>query len=61
MGGSEKRKVLTSEEIIKAIDKVKSEDIQRVAQGLFVDKCLNLAVIGPVKDKEEIKELLTFI
>lgn len=42
LGGSEKRKVLTSEEIIKAIDKVKSEDIQRVAQELFVDKCLNI-------------------
>lgn len=53
-------KVLTPERVIGAIDKVSAEDIQSVAQQLFVDECLNLAVIGPVKDKEEIKELLTF-
>ncbi|MFH1478383.1 MAG: pitrilysin family protein [Candidatus Omnitrophota bacterium] len=39
--------------IIKNIDRVSSQDLQRVAKDVFKDEGLNLAVVGPVKDKEK--------
>lgn len=46
------KKFLSPDEALKKIKKVSSQDIRRVANNLFVNKSLNLAVIG-----DEIKEL----
>jgi len=52
--------VLTIEEKLKMIDKVTVADIHKVAQDIFKNEKLNLAVIGPVeeKDKEKLQKLL---
>jgi predicted Zn-dependent peptidase len=50
--------VLTVDEVIEAIDAVSATDIQRVAQGLFLEERLNLAVVGPFEDGEGLSELL---
>lgn len=42
-------------ETIKAIT---TADIRRVAQTLFLDEKLNLAVVGPFKSEEGFRELL---
>ncbi|MBU1853730.1 MAG: insulinase family protein [Candidatus Omnitrophica bacterium] len=39
-------------DIIKKMDSVSGSDLQRVAKSIFIDKNLNLALVGPVKDKE---------
>jgi predicted Zn-dependent peptidase len=51
-------KVLTPEEIFKKIDAVTIEEIYSEAKKIFVPSKLNLAVIGPFKDKEKFVQLL---
>ncbi len=51
-------KILTSEEIFKKIDKVSINDILKVAKDIFQPQKLNLALIGPFKDKEKFEKLL---
>jgi len=51
-------KIRTPEEIIEEIDRVTSEDIQRVAREIFSSKSLNLAVIGPFKDGKKFEKIL---
>jgi predicted Zn-dependent peptidase len=51
-------KVLTPEEIYKKVDAVSLNDINFEAKKLFVPDRLNLAIIGPFKDKEKFKKLL---
>ncbi len=53
-----REKILTPEELLKAINKVTARDIQRVAQDIFVNKGLNLAVIGPLRDGERFIKIL---
>ncbi len=55
-------KVMTFEERDRRIEAVTSADIQRVAQDIFVDKKLNLAIICPPKKnmEEKIAKILTF-
>ena len=53
-----KEKVMTLEEIFEEIDKVKKEDILRVAKDIFRPEKINLALIGPFDDKEKFKKLL---
>ncbi|MCK9445881.1 insulinase family protein [bacterium] len=56
-----KNRILSIEEIIKEIEKVKASDIMRVAKDIFKEEKLNLAIIGPYKGKEEeFKKLLKF-
>ena len=45
--------VLTVDEVVKRVDAVTSEDLQRVAQEFFRPGRLNLAVIGPFEEREE--------
>ncbi|MDO8663489.1 MAG: pitrilysin family protein [Candidatus Wildermuthbacteria bacterium] len=52
------KKVLTREEIFSEIDKVRDSDILKVARDIFRPENLNLAMIGPFKDKNKFKELL---
>jgi len=53
-------KILTLEEKFARIDRVTDEDIQRVAQDIFVDNKLNLAIIGPFKNKKIFEKVLKF-
>jgi len=55
-----KKEIKTLEEKIKEIKKVTSNDIQKMAKNIFVTKNLNLAIIGPYKDKDKLKEVLKF-
>lgn len=43
-------KIETPEEVMARVDAVTSEDIQRVARNIFLNKNLNLAIIGPFKE-----------
>ena len=40
------------------IEKVSADDIMRVAEKIFTDDNLNLAVIGPIKEDKKIREVL---
>ena len=53
-----KKEILTPEEIFNKIDKVSIDDIKRVAQDIFKPEKLNLAMIGPVREKEKFEKLL---
>lgn len=46
-------RILTQEEIFKKIDKVSTNDILKAAKDIFKPEKLNLALIGPIKDKEK--------
>jgi predicted Zn-dependent peptidase len=51
-------KLLSPEEMYKKINKIKAEDIRRVAKEIFVNKNLNLAIIGPYKDSKRFVKIL---
>jgi predicted Zn-dependent peptidase len=53
-----KRKIETMDEIFQKIDKVRPKDVLRVAKDIFQDKRLNLAVVGPHRDKKKIAKIL---
>jgi len=53
-------KIETPEEKIRKINAVTAEDVQKVAQELFVENGLNLAVIGPNPDSDRLHTLLKF-
>lgn len=50
--------VKTPEEIVKAIDRVTEDDMQRVAEKLLATDKLNLAVVGPYKSEGRFLSLL---
>jgi len=58
MGELLEHKIRTPEEILKGIDKVSLEDVNRVANEFFQASKLNLAVIGPFEDKAKFAKLL---
>jgi len=51
-------KILTPEEELDKIKKVTLADIMQVASDIFKDENLNLALIGPFKEKEPFREIL---
>ena len=56
------RKILTPKALLAKIEAVKHEDVVRVAREIFVEKNLNLAVVGPYsqkKDGQRFMKLLT--
>ncbi len=61
-GGQEvmRKKIKTPEEIERLIRKVTAKDVQAMAKTIFVDKNLNLALIGPFKDKKPFLAELSF-
>ncbi|TSC82745.1 MAG: Uncharacterized protein G01um101420_103 [Parcubacteria group bacterium Gr01-1014_20] len=61
-GGQEiiTRKTKEPEEVIKNVKAVRAEEIRAVAKTLFVDRGLNLAVIGPYKESESFRKILKF-
>lgn len=52
--------ILTLEEKFAKIDRVTDKDIQRAARDIFVDSKLNLAIIGPFKNKKIFEKILKF-
>lgn len=54
-----REKIETPEEKLKKIDAVTAEDVREVAQELFVESGLNLALIGPFSDPEKFRLLLS--
>lgn len=52
------KKIRTPKKAMELFDKVTPDDIQRVAKDIFQPKNLNLAIIGPYKDKSRFKRLL---
>jgi len=52
------KKILTSEEIFSKIDKVSREDILKLAKDIFRPEKLNLAILGPFKEKNKFQKLL---
>jgi predicted Zn-dependent peptidase len=61
-GGQEllKKEVKNSEEKANEIRKVTSKQIQTLANDIFKDNKLNLALIGPFKDKAKFSKILKF-
>ncbi|MBI1984875.1 MAG: insulinase family protein [Candidatus Wildermuthbacteria bacterium] len=53
------KKTMSPEQVYARIEKVRAEDVRRVAEALFVKKNLNLAVLGPAKNKEHFEDLLS--
>lgn len=54
------REIRTPKEREKIIRAVTAEDLRSMAKRIFVDKNLNLALVGPTKDEVKIKKLLRF-
>jgi predicted Zn-dependent peptidase len=52
------KRIMTPQEIFKKIDKVSASDILKVAKDVFREDRLNLALIGPFKNKEKFRKLL---
>ncbi len=52
-------RIMTLDEVINGIDAVTTDDIKRVANQLFVTDKLNLAVVGPVKNRSVLSRLLS--
>ncbi|MFC1653604.1 M16 family metallopeptidase [Patescibacteria group bacterium] len=50
--------VESPDQIFAGVEKVKTEDVVKVAKKLFVEDKLNLALIGPYKDKSRFEKLL---
>ena len=55
-----KGKINSPQEEIKKIQKVTVRKVKDIAKKIFVDERLNLAIIGPYKDKDQIEKILTF-
>jgi len=54
LGGQELllEEILSVDQVVSIIDSIRSSDLLRVAQELLVGEKLNLAVVGPVEDKQ---------
>lgn len=55
-----RRPLKTPADVAKEIRKVTPEKILAMAQKIFIEKNLNLAIIGPVENKETLQKLLKF-
>jgi predicted Zn-dependent peptidase len=53
-------KIKTPSELLRDISKVLSIDIRQVAKKIFINKGLNMAVIGPFKGRERFRKILRF-
>ena len=53
-----KKKIVTLKDKLKLIDQVTTGDVLKVAQDIFQEAKLNLAIIGPHRDGQKIKKLL---
>ena len=49
--------IRTPQEKAKKVEQVSAKDIQKMAENLFTDENLNLAIIGPYKDEKEFSDI----
>lgn len=54
------REMETPEQLIKKIESVTAAEIQKIAKDIFKNEKLNLAIIGPFKDKVRFEKILKF-
>ncbi|MCX6797655.1 MAG: insulinase family protein, partial [Candidatus Falkowbacteria bacterium] len=54
------KKIITPAELKRQISRVSVADIQRVAKRIFVNRGLNLALIGGLKSQAQLKKILKF-
>lgn len=61
-GGQEllKREIISADERAKEIRKITAEQVQSLAKDIFQNNKLNLALIGPFKDKAKFSKILKF-
>lgn len=52
------KKIRTPDQTLKLIEEVSANDVLRVAQKIFLPQKLNLAVIGPYRDRKKFQNLL---
>jgi len=50
--------ILTVDEVVEIIESITPEELQRVAQSLFVPERLSLAMVGPIKDAQPFSQIL---
>ncbi len=53
-----REKIIAPKELVKKIEAVTAEDVRAVAGDIIKNKNLNLALIGPLKDKKTLKKIL---
>ena len=53
------RKIITPQELIKKIREVKSGEIREIANDIFQDSKLNLALIGPFEEQSRFEKILS--
>lgn len=56
----QKKDIKSPEKLIEEVQKVTAEEIRELAREFFVNKGLNMAIIGPYKDSSRFEPLLTF-
>jgi predicted Zn-dependent peptidase len=56
----EHRSLMTPQQILKQLNAVNSKEIMKVAKDIFLDSNLNLALIGPFRDKNKLNKNLRF-
>ncbi len=54
------KEILSPEQLINKIQSVTSEEIKTLANEIFVDKSLNLAIVGGLKESESIEKVFHF-
>ena len=52
------KEVITPEQIYAKINKVSANDVLRAARDIFKPEKLNLAIVGPFKNKESFQKVL---
>ncbi|MBX4198150.1 insulinase family protein [Candidatus Parcubacteria bacterium] len=55
-----RHEIKTPKDIVQEIQSITAEQIRNIAQKIFIDKNLNLAIVGPVQNQGKIKEILKF-
>ncbi len=60
MGGQEllTGRILSVDEVVSIVDAITASDMQRVAKELFLTSKVNLALVGPVRNKGRLEKLL---
>ena len=60
LGGQELMldKIMTLDDVVAIVDSINTQEMQKLAAEMLDHAKLRLAVVGPVKDKESLKELL---
>ena len=53
-------KVRTVDDVVSIVDKIKAEDMAKVAERLFITENISLAMVGPVPAEKRISTLLRF-